>query len=358
MADAASIAAPDILHAPAAAKAAIPVRSFTQGMTLFAGYGAFYLATLAGALAPFPLALNLVFAIANGVFIAMVFIVGHDCCHGALMPSPRWNKWLGRIAFLPVLHSASLWRLAHNKRHHGRTNLKGFDPVWAPMSVREYRAASPARRWLERVYRSGFGPVLYYHTEIWLPMLLLPVSKLARREWRSHVADSLFVFLGGAALIGTILLAGHLVAPARPLWQVAAVGWAVPFAVWSYLAAVTVYLNHTYPEIPWFADEETWRANNAHVRGTVHVKMPIDILPLYSDVMAHTMHHVNPSVPVYALPAEQARLKAKLGAEITEYVLSVDEYRRTLKVCKLFDFDRMCWTDFNGLATSLPLVAE
>jgi omega-6 fatty acid desaturase (delta-12 desaturase) len=86
--------------------------------------------------------------------------------------------------------------------------------------------------------------------------------------------------------------------------------------------------------------------------------MPIDILPLYSDVMAHTMHHVNPSVPVYALPVGQAGLRAKMDTQITEYTLSIDEYRRTLKSCKLFDFERMCWTDFSGLPTTLPLITE
>jgi omega-6 fatty acid desaturase (delta-12 desaturase) len=207
---------------------AIPQRSFAPGLSLYAVYFSFYVATLAGAIAPFPVALNLAFAIVNGVFVAMVFIIGHDCCHGSLVPSPTWNRWLGRIAFLPVLHSASLWRLAHNKRHHGRTNLKGFDPVWAPMSVAEYRAATPTRRWLERLYRSGFGPLFYYHCEIWLPMLLLPITKPARTQWKRHVADSAFLFAGGTALIITILVSGHFLAPARPLWMVAALGWAFP----------------------------------------------------------------------------------------------------------------------------------
>jgi omega-6 fatty acid desaturase (delta-12 desaturase) len=353
VADALSVSAAG--RAPAAS---VPQRSFAHGMTLFAVYGALYLATLAGALAPFPVSLSLAFAIANGVFIAMVFILGHDCCHGALVPGSRWNAWLGRIAFLPVLHSASLWRLAHNQRHHGRTNLKGFDPVWTPMALSEYRAASPARRWRERLYRGFFGPLVYYHVAVWLPMLLLPVGRQARAQWRRHVADSLFVFAGGAALIAAILFAGHALAPARALWLVAVLGWAVPFAMWSYLAAVTTYLNHTHPDIPWFDGEDAWRAANGNLRGTAHVKMPVDFLPLYSDVMAHTAHHVNPSSPVYALPAEQALLKARFGEQIHDYMLSVDAYRRIVKACKLFDFERMCWVDFDGTPTGPAFAAD
>ncbi len=336
---------------------AVPQRTYARGFGIFAVYFGLYLATLVGTVAPFPLALNIAFSIANGVFIAMVFIVGHDCCHGALVPGPKWNLWLGRVAFLTMLHSVSLWRLAHNKRHHGRTNLKGFDPVWAPMSVREYRAASPARQFLERIYRGALGPILYYHLGIWIPMLLLPVGRLARANWKEHAFNSAFVILGGIAIFLAILVAGHTLAPHRALWVVAVVGWLVPLLVWSYLAAVTTYLNHTHPDIPWFADEESWRSNDGHVRGTAHVRIPLDILPLYSDVMAHPIHHVNPSVPVYALPDEQALLKAKRGSEFKEYVLSVDEYRRIVKACKLYDFERACWTDFSGNPTSARLIS-
>jgi omega-6 fatty acid desaturase (delta-12 desaturase) len=350
-----SIAAAD--DATAAPAADAPARSLAHGLTVFGVYFAFYLATLAGALAPFPPAVCAALALANGVFIAMVFIVGHDCAHGSLVPGRGLNRWLARLCFLPVLHSASLWRLAHNHNHHGRTNLKGHDPVWVPMGLREYRAASPARQMLERVYRGVFGPVLYYHTAIWIPMLLLPLNAQARAQWKRHVVDSVIVFAGGAALVAAILFAGHALAPERSLWTIALLGWALPFATWSYLAAATTYLNHTHPAVPWFDDEATWRAQNGHVVGTVHVKMPVDFLPLYSDVMAHTAHHANVATPVYALPHEQARLKAKFGARVTDYVLSVDAYRRIVKACKLYDFDRKCWTDFDGEPTG-PMLAD
>src|SRR6202000_400780 len=129
------------LPADAPAMPVAPTRSLARGLTLFAPYFAFYAATLAGALSALPVAVCAAFGVANGVFIAMLFILGHDCCHGSLLPGRGWNRWLGRVASLPVRHSASLWRLAHNQRHHGGTNLKGFDPVWAPMSLQAYRAA-------------------------------------------------------------------------------------------------------------------------------------------------------------------------------------------------------------------------
>lgn len=330
-------------------------RSLARGLLLFGVYGFLYVATLIDAIAPFPIALNVLSGIGNGICIAMLFIVGHDCCHGALVPGRRWNLWLGRFAFIPVIHSVSLWRLAHNQHHHGRTNLKGVDPVWTPMSPSEYAAASRARQWLERVYRSGFGPIIYYYIEIWLPLMLLPVSRPARVDWKRHLPDSIFVLVGFFVTVAMLVVVGNAVAPERPLWMTITLGWIVPYATWNYLAAATVYLNHTHPDLPWFCDEANWSSYNGNVLGTVHVKMPIDIFPLYTDVMAHAAHHTNVRTPVYALPDEQKILKTRFGTDVKEYTLSVREYRRILAACKLFDFERMRWTDFNGVATGPSL---
>jgi acyl-lipid omega-6 desaturase (Delta-12 desaturase) len=341
---------------PAAGTAHPARQSSIQGLTLFVAYAGFYLATLAGALAPLPVAANLAFAAVNGIFMAMLFVLGHDCCHGALMPGRSWNTWLGRIAFLPILHSTSLWRIAHNQRHHGRPNLKGFDPVWAPMSLAEYRQAPRWRRFVERVYRGYWGPLFYHHTAIWLPSLLLPLGEGARMQWRRHIRESLFVACGGAMLFAAILFAGHALAPARSPWTTAPLGIVVPYLSWGYFAAISTYLNHTHPSVPWFADEESWRAHDAALRTSVHLKMPIDLLPLYSDVMTHTAHHVDASTPVFLLPEAQARLKAAHGDAVIEYTFGIDAYRRIVRACKLFDFERMCWTDFDGNPTSPRLV--
>src|SRR5487761_2336193 len=100
-----------------------------------------------------------------GFIIGRLFILGHDACHQSFTPHRGLNRILGRIAFLPSLTPYSLWDIGHNVVHHGQTNLKGFDFVWAPFSVEEFKTLSPARRLLERIYRSGWAPGLYYFIE-------------------------------------------------------------------------------------------------------------------------------------------------------------------------------------------------
>jgi len=330
----------------------IGARSLERGLGIFVFYVAFYGATLIGAVADLPISVNIIFAIANGVAIALLFIIGHDGCHGSFVPGARWNAWIARLSFIPCVHSTSLWRVTHNELHHRATNLKGVDRVWAPMSKDEYDAASPARRWLERAYRGPLGPLFYYYGEFWVYRLLLPIAPETRAKWRTHVPDSLFVLCGFALALTTIVLLGATLAPHRSNWLTLALGWTAPFAVWNYVMALTIYLNHTHPTIPWFRDRTAWSRHQSDILSTAHVRMPVNLIPLYTSAMAHTAHHADPSVPVYALAQMQAELKGRFGAELCEYVLSIGEYRKIYTACKLFDFDRMCWTDFAGVPTA------
>jgi omega-6 fatty acid desaturase (delta-12 desaturase) len=335
------------------ARAAEPdPRSLSRGLALFFVHILLYLVTLLGAVANFGLPVNIVFGAANGVFIALLFIVGHDGCHGSFVPHRGWNLWLARFAFLPCVHSVTLWRRTHNELHHFRTNLKGVDEVWAPMSKAEYDAASPVRRWLERVYRGPAGPVVYYYGEFWLSRLILPLTPGTRAQWKKHLPDSLFVIAGFVGTLAAIGYLGSLLAPQRPIWLTFATGWALPFAVWNYLMSLTIYLNHTHPSIPWFRDEESWSFHAGNVLGTTHVKLPRYLAPLYSDALSHTAHHANIRLPVYALPEAQIVLETAFTGSIPEYTFSLEDYRRIYTACKLFDFERMCWTDFEGRPTA------
>ncbi|HEY2446937.1 MAG TPA: fatty acid desaturase [Rhizomicrobium sp.] len=338
---------------PAAGRpaAAAESRSLERGLRILSVHAAFYLATLIGACADLPLGLNILFAGMNGICIALLFIIAHDGAHGSFTPKRSWNRWIARFAFVPCVHSASLWQLTHDE-HHRRTNLRGVDRVWTPMSVDEYAAATPFRRFVERVYRGAWGPIFYYFAEFWLWRLVLPVAPDARKDWKRHLPDSLFVLTGFAFTIASICALGAVLAPHRPLWMTLAIAWALPFMLWNYVMAVTIYINHTHPAIPWFRDAETWNFHNGNILSTTHIRLPAQIPLLYAQAMAHTAHHVDRSRPVYALPEAQADLEMRFGRSVVEYPFSIREYRRILSACKLFDFDRMCWTDFSGRPTA------
>ena len=128
---------------------------------------ALFLGLVAGTVVLASVWLKLLCGLAAGFVIGRLFIIGHDACHQSLTPHRELNKWIGRYAFLYSLTPFSLWDTGHNVVHHGYTNLKGVDFVWTPLTAEEFADLGPGGRFLQRLYRSGWAPGLYYLIEIW-----------------------------------------------------------------------------------------------------------------------------------------------------------------------------------------------
>src|SRR5262245_49426695 len=70
---------------------------------LFAADCVMYAGFTALAAADVPIPLRFAAGLAAGVLLAVLFVVGHDACHGSFT-SRRWlNLTIGRIAFLPTM---------------------------------------------------------------------------------------------------------------------------------------------------------------------------------------------------------------------------------------------------------------
>src|SRR6202142_3034946 len=142
------------------------------------------------------------------LWIARLFVIGHDACHGSYTPNKTLNKWIGRIAFLPSLTPFSLWDIGHNLAHHGFTNLKGRDYVWTPYSPAEWAALRWPRRLMERIYRSGVGQGVYYMIEMWWKKLFFPSRKHVSTRRTSYTWDSLLVAAFATLWIGGLVAWG------------------------------------------------------------------------------------------------------------------------------------------------------
>ncbi|WP_038743155.1 fatty acid desaturase [Burkholderia pseudomallei] len=280
-------------------------------------------AAFAGALLAASGIVKIVCGMAAGFITGRLFIIGHDACHQSLTPNHRLNRWLGRIAFLPSLTPYSLWEVGHNVVHHGYTNLKGFDFVWAPLTPGEYAALSPARRLLDRIYRSGWAPGLYYLVEIWWLRMYFPA--------KAYLGASRPIFRRDCLLV---------------------TGFAVPFLFWCSMIGFVVYVHHTDPRISWHANRAEWSRAAPFVSTTLHLTFPFGIGGLLHHIMEHTAHHVDMSIPLYGLKNAQAKLEAMLPGRIVVQRFSWRWYFDTARRCKLYDTDRKRWTDYRGRATS------
>lgn len=314
-------------------------------LTIFVADFTLYFSLLFVALAPFGWAINITGSAAAGVIIGVIFTLGHDACHDALTAHPRLNIWLARVAFIPSAHAASLWILGHNQIHHGFTNLKGRDYVWAPMSPAEYAVASAGRRAFYRLCRGPFGALPYRLVNMWWKKFFLPIAPEARRRWRHHVFDSGFVLLSQGGMIAALMATGQTLDPAKPLWLIVVLGWVLPFLVFNWLIGTVEYVHHTHPTIPWFDDRTKWKAARVELC-TAHVRLPQPLHLLSNNIMEHNAHHMDPGIPFYQLATTQEQLR-RLTEGILFLKLGLGSYLRIVRHCKLFDFERGRWTQFD-----------
>ena len=295
-------------------------------------------------------ALQLLAGALAGLMIGRLFILGHDACHQSLTSHRRLNRWLGRLVFMPSLTPYSLWEVGHNVVHHGYTNLRAFDFVWQPRSLEDYRGLPPCRRLFERIYRSGWAPGLYYALEIWWKRMYFPSRQLMPTRRAIFTADCLLVT--GAAIAWVFALAYAATATGQPLAWLLWVAFAWPLLVWNALIGFVVYVHHTHTSVAWYDKKEDWSAASPFVSTTVHLTFPAGIGGALHHIMEHTAHHVDMSVPLYRLKNAQALLEARLPGRIVIQRFSWSWYFRMARRCKLYDFERSCWTDFAGRRSS------
>ncbi|TXH04802.1 MAG: fatty acid desaturase [Nevskiaceae bacterium] len=294
------------------------------------------------------------FGIVAGFVIGRLFILGHDACHQSLTPNRRLNRVLGRLVFLPSLTPFSLWEAGHNVVHHGYTNLKGIDFVWAPLTSAEYRALSPAAQWRERVYRSGWAPWLYYLVEIWWRRMFFPSAREMPTRRAVFFRDGLLVSAAATLWIAGLIVAAR--ATHQPAWLVLVCGFLVPFLVWNGLIGFVVYVHHTHPRIIWHGDKTAWLRAQPFVTTTVHItfrrRWGVDAGALLHHIMEHTAHHVDMGIPLYHLRRAQEILEHRMPGRIVVQAFSWRWYFDTARRCKLYDCEARQWTDFAGRPTA------
>jgi omega-6 fatty acid desaturase (delta-12 desaturase) len=279
-----------------------------------------------------------------------LFIIGHDACHQSYTPHRGLNRLLGRIAMIPSLTPYSLWQVGHNIVHHGYTNLKGVDFVWEPLTRSEFQAFAPGRRAIERIYRSGLGSWLYYFREMWWLRMFFPSQDYISTRRPEFVRDSVFVAVCGILWISALIAVSWVTD--QSAWALVGFGFAVPFFVWNAMIGFVVYVHHTHPDIRWHQNKKSWAKSAPFVSTTVHLIFPYGIGGLLHHIMEHTAHHVDMSIPLYKLKSAQRLLEETLPGRVLVQRFSWSWYFDTARRCKLYDFDRDCWTDFKGHQTS------
>ena len=277
-----------------------------------------------------------------GFVIPICFVIGHDACHGSLTPHARLNQILGRLAFLPSLHPYTGWEWSHNIKHHGFTNVRGDDIVYVPFSPCEFARLPKWRQLAERAYRSAAGMGLLYFCSVFLPYEMFP-SKNAmppNKKARSYQIDRAFVVFFLLAQLWFLARSGHII-----------FGFLIPQAIFHYVMGFVTFLHHTHPKVPWYSDRREYSYYRSQVCSTTHIEFPRLMDFVLHRILQHTAHHVDPHIPLYHLMGAQQSLEKHFDTIIHE-PFTMSGFFKTLRTCRLYDFDEHRWTDFNGKPTS------
>jgi omega-6 fatty acid desaturase (delta-12 desaturase) len=236
--------------------------------------------------------LSLLIAVPAAGFLVRLFMIQHDCGHGAFFRHRLANDWVGRVIGVLTLTPYDFWRRTHAVHHASSGNLdrRGLGDV-NTLTVREYLALSSGGRLWYRIYRHpivmfGIGPAYLFVLQHRLPVGMLRSG--GWRPWLSTMATNVAIALVVAVLIWFVgvwpFLLVHL-----PITLIAG-----SIGVWLF------YVQHQFDPTFWARDGE-WTLHEAALYGSSHYDLPGILRWFTANIGVHHVHHLCSRIPYYRL---------------------------------------------------------
>ena len=270
-----------------------------------------------------------------------MFVVGHDAAHGSLFKSKKINKIVGRILFLPELHSYEGWLLGHNRLHHGHTVREQMDFVWMPFSKDQYNSLNRFQKMQHRIEWSFLGSGFYYIRNVWWDKM---ISFTPPERYRAKIKkDVRFVGAFGALTIASLFTFGlfHYGSIIGAIWLIVKIV-AIPWFGFMTIIGWTVYVQHIAPDIKWWPRNE-WDSYKGQIEGTTILEInPIINFLFFYNIFVHVPHHVDMRIPCYNLPKAGDALIEEFP-DIKKQTFKLKDYLNTVRACKLYDYENHVW---------------
>ena len=225
-------------------------------------------------------------------FLLRLFIIQHDCGHGAFFRHRLANDWVGRVIGVLTLTPYDAWRRAHAIHHasSGHLDRRGIGDI-DTLTVREFRALSVWGRLRYRLYRHpfvmfGIGPAYMFVLRHRLPVGLI---RSHWHAWLSTMATNLAIAVVVATLIWFVGIGPFLLVQLPITLLAASVG------VWLF------YVQHQFEETFWANDGE-WSLHEAALHGSSHYDLPGILRWFTANIGVHHVHHLCSRIPYYRLP--------------------------------------------------------
>ena len=234
---------------------------------------------------------GLLFTLPAAGFLTRVFLIQHDCGHGAFFPSKTANDWTGRILGVLTLTPYAYWRQTHAVHHatSGHLDRREMGAI-DTFTVEEYRAFSPLRRALYRLYRHpltqfALGPAFVFFVQHRVPVDLM---RAGWKPWASAMTTNVAIAVAFLALGSTLGWAPFL------LVHLLTVAMAASLGVWLF------YVQHQFEETHW-SRQGRWQRDEAALHGSSYYDLPGPLRWLTANIGVHHVHHVDARIPFYRL---------------------------------------------------------
>lgn len=235
--------------------------------------------------------LTLACGIVAAGFTLRLFMIQHDCGHGAFFPSHALNDLVGAVIGIVTLVPYTYWRKTHAIHHKtsGDLDYRTFGDILT-LTVKEYHALSWFGRLKYRLYRHplvllGIGPVYQFVIKHRLP---LDIPKNWHREWFSVFYTNLGIIMILAIVWVTIGFKSFLLVQ-------------VPITIVSGSIGVFLfYVQHQFEDTYWREHPE-WDFHAAGLQGSSYLVLPRLLQWFTANISLHHIHHVNSRIPNYRL---------------------------------------------------------
>ncbi len=222
-------------------------------------------------------------------FTIRMFIIFHDCGHGAFFKSKVASDALGIFLGILTLTPYYRWHHAHLIHHRTSGNLdkRGTGDVWT-MTVEEFKAATPGRRLFYKIYRNPF--IMF---GIGAPLIFLLSNRFTTRSftWRDRFSVY-FTNLGIAAMAAGIIALTDV--KTYLLIQ-------IPVTYMASAAGVFLfYVQHQFPDVHWYRDDD-WDYSTVAINGASYLKLPAVLQWFSGNIGFHHIHHLSSKIPNYKL---------------------------------------------------------